>query len=347
MPCESLRPISSERRISLEGDGRYDFARPPGKHGQPFPGGSNWDVKCQSHWVMSHSQSTKRFKNNKQFIMDNFKREIVQNPSKSKFFCFKKAFRNPVLAPSTCSPAKLSRFSPTRIDALASWPHGCHMAGGNVYQEAFQDLSQSLPRFSKEEIITDGHHLGRSCDRCWPNTSTLPLLQQLDACPVGGVLDKHLVATLETWGNENLKVLRLARMPNLGSQPWNGRMKNGQFLSVLARALRDFWVKLFLKPASRIRVGRPQRIVQTLDFPKKSKSGHDACCHLDIRPFPKREAKRSSALHSLFKKICSTTPNLHPLQTPAMRSVAWNAMVSRISFCSKRRVATSLDIAPG
>lgn len=111
-----------------------------------------------------------------------------------------------------------------------------------IYHKAFQDFSRKrhlAESLVLRELITDGHHLSRSCDRCL-NTSTSPLLQQLDACPVGGVLDKNLVATLETWGNERLKV------PNLGSQPWNGRMKDGQFLSVLARTLLDFWVKLFL-----------------------------------------------------------------------------------------------------
>lgn len=144
--------------------------------------------------------------NNLQWIIS--KREIVQNPSKSRFFCLKKPSFGTLshthfLAPSTCSPwAKLSRFSPTRIDALANWPHGCH--GGwwkskfvglvihlfdsyqvavtwrvifltkkiarkldvephpvcrssiffSVYQEASQDLSQSLPRFFKEETLS-------------------------------------------------------------------------------------------------------------------------------------------------------------------------------------------------
>ena len=224
--------------------------------------------------------------NNLQWIIS--KQEIVQNPSKSRFFCLRKpsfGTLSHTQAPSTCSPwAKLSRFSPTRIDALANWPHGCH--GGwwkskfvglvihlfnsyqvavtwrvifltkkigwtwmwshirfaapqffsafirrlsKIYHKAFQDFSRKrhlAESLVLRELITDGHHLSRSCDRCL-NTSTSPLLQQLDACPVGGVLDKNLVATLETWGNERLKV------PNLGSQPWNGRMKDGQFLSVL------------------------------------------------------------------------------------------------------------------
>ena len=120
-PCEwSLRPISSKRRISLEGDGRYDFPRPPGKHQST--------QKLRSKIV--NQMLPKKMTNNLQWIIS--KREIGQNPAKSRFFCLKKPSFGTLghthfLAPSTCSPwAKLSRFSPTRIDALANWPHGCH-----------------------------------------------------------------------------------------------------------------------------------------------------------------------------------------------------------------------------
>lgn len=120
----------------------------------------------------------------------------------------------------------------------------------SVYQEAFQDLSQSLPRFSKEETLSGIFSSSRT-NHWWTSPRGFFLRSMLErfhlaspptarCLPSRRSIRQNLVATLETWGNERLKV------PNLGSQPWNGRMKDGQFLSFLARTLLDFWGKLFL-----------------------------------------------------------------------------------------------------